>query len=179
MAARAAAQPAIDREMQRSVTRADRTLERLMMVFAEVGALWLWVVASVVGYCLVVAVASVLDRRMFALRGSVEVLRYSVHGVRTFFRLARDRRTPAAARGILVLGLVYWLFPYDPFVEWSYFTPLDGDWFGFFDDLCVAVMAAKAFLFLCPDGLVAEHALAIERQRGRGAVARPVTPRGG
>ena len=172
-ATRAAAQPAIDREMQRSMTRADRSLERLMMVFAEVGALWLWVIASVLAYVLVAMLASVLDRRMFALRGSAAVLRYVVHGARTFFRLARDARTPAAARVILVLGLVYWLFPFDPLVEWSYFTSLDGTLIGFADDIFVAVIAAKAFLLLCPDALVAEHALAVERRRQPQAARHP------
>ena len=165
LATRAAAQgPAIDREMQRSMARADRSLERLAVVFAEVGALWLWVLGSVLGYFVVAVIASVLDRRMLGLRGLGPVARYVLHGARTFVRLVRDRRTPGLARGVLVLGLLYWLLPYDLLMDWSYFTPLEGEWMGFVDDILVAVLAAKAFLFLCPDALVAQHALAVERR---------------
>lgn len=161
------------------MARADRSFERFLIVFMEVGALWLWVMGSVLAYVLVTVFASVLDRRMFALRGSAAAVRYFVHGARTFLRLARDRRIPALARAILLLGLVYWLWPYDALVEWSYFTPFEGAWIGFADDVFVAVIAAKAFLFLCPDALVAEHALAVERGRGLRPVPRPATPERG
>lgn len=178
LATRAVAQgPALDREMQRGMARADRSFERFVLVFAEVGALWLWAFASTAGYLVVAAAASVLDRHMLTLRSPAAVVHYIADGARTFFRLVRDRRTPGAARGILVAGLLYWLLPFDILFEWSYFTPAEAPWIGFVDDVLVAVLASKAFLFLCPDALIAQHALAVENRYVAAAPGPPAAGR--
>lgn len=169
-----AAQTGLDREMQRTVTRADRSFERLLIVFWEVGSLWLWIVGATLSYMAVAAVASVLDHRMLLSRAPGALLRDLLDGVRTFIRLVRDPRVPLLARAVLFVGGVYWVLPYDLLPEWSYFTPLH-PWSGLVEDLLVAAVSAKLFLALCPDAVVAEHALAVERRRRR----RPASATGG
>jgi len=130
-----------------------------------VGAFWLSIVFSAAVFLVVAAFASVVDTRVFALRREPRgaVARYVGYGIRTFFLILLDRRTPYAARILLTVALVYWLVPFDLIADNS-LVP------GFIDDLVVTVAAAKGFVYLCPVSLVAGHAHAVEeraRQRRR------------
>jgi hypothetical protein len=118
--------------------------------------LWLWIGMSIAGFLTVTAFSSVVDRRMWDLRrqGPGVLGRYLGHGIRTFFRILRDRRTPYLARAVLAAALLYWLLPSDLIADTSF-------WPGSLDDFLVAVLAAKAFMYLCPDALVATHAAAV------------------
>jgi len=52
-------------------------------------------------------------------------------------------------------ALVYWLVPFD-------LIPDDSVVPGFIDDVIIAASAAKGFMYLCPDSLIARHASGIE-----------------
>ena len=62
--------------------------------------------------------------------------------------------SPYLPRAVLVMALLYWLLPVD----------LVGDGMpvvGMLDDVLVAVLAAKLFIHLCPDTIIAAHAAAL------------------
>ena len=147
----------LSRLAHRLAKRAENTTLRLGDVFRNAGVVWVSLLASAVVFFLVAAVSSAADFRMLALRhqGLRAISRYIGHGTLTFFRILRDRHTPNIARLILVGALVYWLFPPDLIPDDSWVP-------GFVDDVLVAVLAAKAFVYLCPDQLVARHAAAVE-----------------
>ena len=63
----------------------------------------------------------------------------------------RDRHTPNYARLVLAGGLAYWLLPMD-LISDDTIVP------GFLEDIVVAVVSAKWFVYLCPDGVIARHA---------------------
>jgi uncharacterized membrane protein YkvA (DUF1232 family) len=151
--------PGIGGFLHRFTTRAVNSGGRLVSLLGEVGVLWLWFGVSLGSFLLVTAVSSVVDVRMWSLRrqGPRALARYLGHGMRLFFRILRDRRTPYRARGILVVALLYWLLPVD-FINDTPVLP------GLLDDLVVAVLAAKVFVYLCPDALLAAHAAAVEAQ---------------
>ncbi len=147
-------QPA--KHIHRLLTRTERELIHLGAFLQEIGALWLWFALSVAAFFTVTSFSSVVDRRMWSLRrqGPGVLGRYLGHGLRTFFRILRDRRTPYLARAVLAGALLYWLLPTDLIDDSSL-------WPGFVDDVLIAVLAAKGFMYLCPDALIAKHAAAV------------------
>ncbi|MFQ5665065.1 MAG: DUF1232 domain-containing protein [Candidatus Binatia bacterium] len=149
--------PGLGGRIHRMITRAEHSAGRLAGTTERVAVLWLWLLWSAAVFLLVAAVTSVIDLRMFDFRrNSLEAVSRDLgYGTRTFFRIVLDRRTPYRARLILAAALLYWLLPMD-FVRDSPVLP------GFVDDLLVAVLAAKAFMYFCPDSLVALHATAVE-----------------
>jgi hypothetical protein len=147
----------LDRHVHRLMTRAENTTSRLRDLLGTAGLVWASLLGSACVFLLVAAVSSVVDFRMFALRreGPGALARYLGHGTLTFVRILGDRRTPTSARLVLVGALVYWLIPHD-------LIPDDNMVPGFIDDVLIAVSAAKGFMYLCPDSLVARHAAAVE-----------------
>ncbi len=142
--------------LHRLLIHTERSSDRAVSFLTQLGALWVWIVLSLGAFLLVTAFSSIADLRMWELRrqGVRQVGRYINHGMRTFFRILGDRRTPFSARTLLAAALVYWLLPLDLIDDSS--LP------GFIDDLVVAVVCAKGFMHLCPDTLVAAHAAAVE-----------------
>lgn len=142
----------------RLATHAGHSINRLLLFLGDVGMFWLWTGLSIALFIGVVALASVVDRRMFRLRREMPgtLSRYLGHGLRTFFRILLDRHTPYSARVFLALGLAYWLLPSDLIPDMT-LVP------GFIDDVLVAVVMTKAFLYFCPPSLVVAHAAAVER----------------
>jgi uncharacterized membrane protein YkvA (DUF1232 family) len=67
---------------------------------------------------------------------------------------------------LLSVALLYWLVPFDLIADKS-LVP------GFIDDLAVAVVAAKGFVYLCPTSLVAAHARAVEERARRRRLPNP------
>jgi uncharacterized membrane protein YkvA (DUF1232 family) len=149
----------LDRLLHRVVKRTENTVQRLQTLLGDAGMIWLSLFASALVFLLVAAVSSAMDVRMLALRrmGARGVSRYLGHGTLTFLRIVRDRRTPTLARLILVVALLYWLLPVDVFPD-NTLLP------GAVDDVVIAVLAAKSFVYLCPESLVARHAAAVEAQ---------------
>jgi len=145
------------RTVHRWITRGEHSTSRLFDLLSQVGFIWLWIVLSAAAFLVVAALSSVVDIRMFDLRrkGAGELSRYLGHGTRTFFRILRDRHTPYLARSVLAVALLYWLIPFDVIPDHSLLP-------GFVDDLVIAFLAAKGFMYLCPDSLVAVHAAAVE-----------------
>lgn len=154
--------PSITKSMHHMATRTEHVLGRLETVLGFAALLWLWVVLSVAAFLIVAAVASATDLRMLTLRhdspGALSI--YLARGIRLFFRVLRDRRTPNPARMVLVAALLYWLLPMDVIPDRSYFP-------GFVDDFIVAAVAAKLFIYLCPDWLLVRHAFVVQARRRR------------
>jgi uncharacterized membrane protein YkvA (DUF1232 family) len=156
LSASVSAAPGMLGHVHRLATRSERALSRLTTLVASGLSTWFGVLLSAALFLFVSAIASATDVRMFALgHQNAQVLaRDLLHGVRMFFRILRDRRTPFLPRVVVVLALLYWLLPAD----------LLGDAMpvvGMLDDLLIAVLAAKLFIYLCPDTVVAAHAAAL------------------
>lgn len=148
--------PGMEGRVHRMVTRSERALGRLASAVSNGLVTWFWIVLSAALFLVVSAIASATDLRMLNLRGQdpQNLARDLGHGVRMFFRILRDRRTPYLPRAVLVMALLYWLLPVD----------LVGDGMpvvGMLDDVLVAVLAAKLFIHLCPDTIIAAHAAAL------------------
>lgn len=156
VSAAASSTSGLDARLHKVMTRAERSANRLVALAGQVGLLWLWMLSSAALCLLIAAFASVADRRMFDLRGGGPgaLWRYLAYGMRMFFRILRDRRTPYLPRLVLLAALLYWLLPSDLIADDSVL--------GFLDDLVIVVVAAKAFIYLCPDSLVELHATAVE-----------------
>jgi uncharacterized membrane protein YkvA (DUF1232 family) len=137
-------------------TRSERVLRRVGALVIGVAAACLWVLPSTAFFLIVVAVAAATDLRMLDLRRQTRQMlaRDLGHGVRIFFGILRDRQTRYLPRGVLGLALLYWLLPTDLLGDG---TPA----VGMLDDLAVAILAAKLFVYLCPDTVVAAHAAAV------------------
>ena len=153
--------PGIDGRVHKALTHAERSLYRLVGMAGQVGRLWGWLLVSAGAFLLLSAFSSVADLRMLELRreGPGVLSRYVGYGMRTFFRILGDRHTPNLARLVLGCALIYWLLPADLIADDSLLP-------GFLDDLVVLVIAAKAFMYLCPDSLVARHVAAVEGPAG-------------
>jgi uncharacterized membrane protein YkvA (DUF1232 family) len=149
-----AAAPGLGGSVHRGVTRVSNSIERLAGFFGQVGIVWLWALVSAGVFLLVTALSSVVDVRMLDFRheGIGALAQYVARGIRIFFRIVRDRHTPMLARVVLVLALLYWLLPTDIIPDKSILP-------GFMDDLVIAVVVAKAFMWFCPDALIAAHAI--------------------
>lgn len=145
--------PGVSGRVHRYVTRVERAIKRLSLTLARTASVWLAMIASALGCLVLVGCASVADRRMLDLRrhGVGEVARDLLLGVRTFVRLLRDRRTPALARTVVVAAVVYWMVPSGTLAG---ALPLHG----IIDDVVIAVLAAKAFVALCPEAVIVANA---------------------
>ncbi len=73
------------------------------------------------------------------------------------WRLFRDPRVPMKPKLIFPAALVYFFSPLNLPFEW---IPIIGQ----IDDIGIAMLAVGAFLKLCPENLVAEHARALEAE---------------
>ena len=149
--------PDLERRAHRLYTRGDHELDRLGPLLEDIGLFWLTLGLSVAAFFAVASIASIADTRMLALRHGKpgELSRYLGTGLRIFFGILRDRQTPYLARLVLAAALAYWLLPFDIIPDKSLMP-------GFIDDVIVAASAARGFLYLCPDSLVAQHAAGIE-----------------
>jgi len=93
--------------------------------------------------------------------GIMGLLSHLPNFVRLYVRLWRDRRVSWLARSVLIAGLLYII------------SPLDFDWvpvLGQADDVVVAIVTLRAFVWLCPRHVVREHVAAID------AGSRPTPP---
>jgi uncharacterized membrane protein YkvA (DUF1232 family) len=145
--------PGLQGQVHRLVTRTENTIARFAIVVGHAAVTWLWLLASAVAFLFVAAAASAADVRMLDLRRhSVEdAVRDWVLGIRTFFRILRDQRTPYVARSVLAVALIYWLLPVA--VAGEQMPVLE-----VLDDVAVAIIGAKLALYLCPDSLIAANA---------------------
>jgi uncharacterized membrane protein YkvA (DUF1232 family) len=167
-AASSALAPNVDRDMQRTVTRAERSMSRLGLLLEYALMLWLWAAVNTAVFLLVAAIASIADVRMFSLwrEGAGVMLRYLANGGLTFVRLLFDRRSPYWARVVIGVAFFYWLLPTD-FARENFYLLSDESGVslaGMIDDLVVTIIAAKVFMYLCPDALVAQHAAAVKER---------------
>jgi uncharacterized membrane protein YkvA (DUF1232 family) len=145
--------PGVGGGIHRYVSRVERAIKRLSLTLTRTASVWLAMIASALGCLVLIGCASVADRRMLDLRrhGVDEVARDLLLGVRTFVRVLRDRRTPALARAVVVMAVVYWMLPSGALAG---ALPLSS----IIDDIIVAVLAAKAFVALCPEAVIVANA---------------------
>jgi hypothetical protein len=153
----AAAAPGLRGDVHRSIARTENSFERLLLSFASAVVVWSWILVHGIVFLFVAAIASALDLRLLALsrESGHSVGAYLGAGVRTFFALLVDRSTPHRARLVVVVALLYALFPGDLIPDASWLT-------GYIDDLVVLVVGARLFIRLCPDTLVERHAAVVE-----------------
>ena len=88
----------------------------------------------------------------------LSVARFLLHlpnFVKLYWRLFTDRRVSLLPKAILVLGIAYLLIPADL----DFVLPLPS---GYTDDVVVLIIAAKAFMALCPRRIVEEHVRLID-----------------
>ncbi len=93
-------------------------------------------------------------------RGPLAVARFILHlpnFFKLYWRLFTDRRVSLLPKILLVLGVVYLVVPSDMLFDFLPLPPL-----GLLDDTVVLVMAAKAFMALCPRRIVEEHVRLID-----------------
>lgn len=85
--------------------------------------------------------------------GQMSTLKLIMHApnfLKLFVRLFSDKRVSSIAKGVLVLGLIYLIFPLDALSD--LLVPL-----GWTDDLAVLAGALWLFIRLCPRRVVEEH----------------------
>ncbi len=85
--------------------------------------------------------------------GQMSTLKLIMHApnfIKLFTRLFSDKRVSSIAKGVLIFGIVYLLFPLDALSD--FLVPL-----GWTDDLMVLAGALWLFIKLCPHRVVEEH----------------------
>lgn len=75
-----------------------------------------------------------------------------------YWRLFTDHRVPLYAKAVLLAGVLYVLIPID-FIPFILFPVL-----GAIDDLAVFLLAARAFISLCPPDVVQERVKEISEE---------------
>jgi uncharacterized membrane protein YkvA (DUF1232 family) len=155
--AAAAAAPGLRGEVHRSITRAENSLQRLVLSLANAVVVWSWVVLHGILFLFVAALASVVDVRFLASwrESGHSVGRYLGAGVRTFFGLLVDRGTPNRARLVIAVALLYALYPGDLVMDGSRLT-------GYVDDLLMLIIGGRLFVRMCPAALVERRAAVVE-----------------
>ncbi len=92
-------------------------------------------------------------------RNPLAIARFILHlpnFFKLYWRLFTDRRVSLLPKIVLVLGVAYLLMPADLLPD--LLLPL-----GLVDDTAVLIMAAKAFMALCPREIVEEHVRLIDK----------------
>ena len=93
-------------------------------------------------------------------RNPLAVARFILHlpnFFKLYWRLFTDRRVSLLPKIVLVLGVAYLLVPTDMIFDFLPLPPL-----GWLDDTAVLIIAAKAFMALCPRRIVEEHVRLID-----------------
>ncbi len=91
--------------------------------------------------------------------GQMSTLRMLMHlpnFIKLYVRLFQDKRVSRLPKALLVLAVVYFLFPLDAIFDLA--LPL-----GYLDDGAVMIAALWAFIRLCPKRIVEEHVEIIDR----------------
>ncbi len=70
--------------------------------------------------------------------------------LRLYWRLMRDRRVPGLSKAVVVLSLVYAVFPRDLIPDWVIFA-------GWIDDAVAVVLALTYLVRSSPPEVVAQH----------------------
>lgn len=150
------------RKANHALRQTQRMMDGLIAVLTDTGLFWLWVLRSTMIFAIIAALSSVIDRHVFSLRRARAgaLSRYLGRGIRMFLGLVWDRRTPYLARAVLAAALLYWLLPSDLIPDTSRVV-------GLLDDVVITYSATRAFMYLCPDALLARHAAAVEWRANR------------
>lgn len=96
-----------------------------------------------------------LPRFLFTGR-ALQILRHLPDFARLYWRLFRDRRVSILAKALLVLTLLYVVWPFDVLPD---FLPVIGE----MDDLGIVVSGLWLFVRLCPPEVVRERVAEISR----------------
>ena len=90
----------------------------------------------------------------------LKIMRFLIHlpnFIKLYWRLFTDRRVSFLPKTILAVGVAYVVVPTDALLD--FLPPLP---FGYLDDAVVLILAAKAFMALCPRRIVEEHVRLID-----------------
>jgi len=132
------------RVVRRSLRAAGDAFSRSADVF--------WSVLVFLGIALLAPLMDGALLRMWRQHGVGGVRMVIALGAAVFIRLLVDGRAPLVGKGMLIIALAYGLLRHDLLPDWS--IPL-----GFLDDVLIIVLAARGFMWLCPEQLVQEHAI--------------------
>lgn len=102
----------------------------------------------------ILVIVPVIDRSLFRTwrdRGFAAARSAFALGIAVYLRLLLDRRVPALPRLLLLFAIVYGVARRDMIAD--VYWPL-----GLLDDLILIILASRAFLRMCPDRLIEEHA---------------------
>lgn len=145
------------RKANHALRQTQRMMDGFISVLTDTGLFWLWVLRSTIVFAIIAALSSVIDRHVLSFRRARAgtLSRYLARGIRMFLGLVWDRRTPYLARAVLAGALLYWLLPSDLIPDTSRIV-------GVLDDIVITYSATRAFMYLCPDALLARHAAAVE-----------------
>ncbi|MFQ5808865.1 MAG: YkvA family protein [Armatimonadota bacterium] len=83
----------------------------------------------------------------------MRMARHLPNFIKLVWRLFTDKRVGILPRIVPVLAVVYFVFPLD----FDWLIPL-----GYVDDILIAYLASKAFIWLCPKWVVQEHVRRID-----------------
>lgn len=146
-----------------------RAIRRSLRMLVWSAGRWLdWALETAI-FSLVALIAPLLDASLLRIgrRNGLRAVAASVAlGLAVYIRLLFDGRSPMAGKLLLLLALAYAvanldLVP-DSIVPW-----------GLLDDLVALAVAARCFMWMCPEPLVREHAYRAARMRERNLLGRP------
>lgn len=142
------------KSFRRGVRKTYRTIVRSTQRWRE----WLPGILVVASMLLVVPA---IDRGLFRTwrdQGFAAARSAFALGIAVYLRLIFDRRVPALPRLLLLFAAVYAVSQRDMIPD--AIPPM-----GWMDDLIAIVLASRAFLRMCPDALIEEHARRAARRR--------------
>lgn len=144
----------------RTVSRRFRQLRRVLGTALARWQTWL---GGALAFAVFAAVVPVLDAAVIDVwrrEGLRAFLRALLAGMAVYLRLLRDSRTPAVGKALLVFALVYGVAGRDLMVDGVGFAA------GLADDFLLLVLVSRAFMRMCPDTLVEEHAARVAARAG-------------
>ncbi len=143
----------LDRRVGRWMTRTERLVARAAQAVWMTVRTLAWVLPSALLFLLWSATVAVFDTSLLreVARHASHALRQLWLGVWLFVRLAFDREVPVLPRLGLFCALLYWVVPTDLVGD-------PGEAASYLDDLALAAISGKAFLWLCPEAAVKKQA---------------------
>lgn len=139
----------------RTISKRFRQLRRVLGTALARWRTWL---GGALAFAFFAAVVPVLDAAVIDVwrrEGLRAFLRALLAGMAVYVRLLRDSRSPAVGKALLVFAIVYGVAGRDLMVDGSGFAA------GLADDFVLLVLVSRAFMRMCPDALVEEHAVRV------------------
>lgn len=163
----------IERQLSAGTTGFLRTVSKrfrqMRKVFANAAARWQAWIGGASIFLLLSVVAPVVDRSVLGIwraEGGRAFIRALSAAVVVYVRLLLDSRTPALGKALVAFAVIYGASGSDIMPDRA------GLVWGLSDDIILIVLASRSLMRMCPDELIAEHAVRVanSRERGSGSV---------